>query len=88
MEMGVQHFEGCHPEDERSADTPDGHVPQDTEQCWHCGTSTDQGCYCLECAQQSHYIPAGAVYHCKRCGRWWAYMTGINVTTITFPWNL
>ena len=25
-----------------------------------------------------------ADYHCPTCKRWWAYMTGLNITEITF----
>lgn len=85
MPITVEHFNGCHPEHEHGPDTPNGYVPQDTEPCWHCSTMTEQGCYCLECAVNDQYVPSGSAYHCRRCGRWWAYMTGVNITTITFP---
>jgi hypothetical protein len=79
------HFPGCHPED---AEDPRGDKPreeiQDTEACWHCGTATTRGaCYCDECRDED-YIPQSAVYHCPLCKRWWAYMTGLNITEITF----
>lgn len=84
MSISLDHFKGCHPADDHAPEDPAGHVPQDIEPCWHCGTQTDMGCYCLGCADQADIIPPGAVYHCKMCDRWWAYMAGINVTTITF----
>jgi hypothetical protein len=84
MLIRPEHHKNCHPEHEHAHETTEGHTPQDIEPCWHCGTPTDQGCYCLECADNADYIAPGAVYHCKLCNRWWAYMTGLNVTTITF----
>lgn len=82
---GPSHFPGCHPED---AEDPRGGKPKDeiqgTEACWHCGTTTERGtCHCADCCDEA-YIPQGAVYHCQTCGRWWAYMTGLNITEITF----
>jgi hypothetical protein len=78
------HFPGCHPEHEQG-DRPEGRKPQDTEPCWHCGTATERGaCGCLDCQEGDIYVPIGAVYHCPTCGRWWAWMTGLNITTITF----
>ena len=80
------HFPGCHPED---AEDPRGDKPreeiEDAEPCWHCGTLTARGdCGCADCWDGADYIPPSAVYHCPACKRWWAYMTGINVTEITF----
>jgi hypothetical protein len=77
------HFPGCHPEhaeDPRKA--PAGEI-QDTEPCWHCGTPTSRGCNCQECCKQAIHIAPSAVYHCATCGRWWAWMTGLNITEIT-----
>lgn len=78
------HFKGCHPEHEHGDDTPEGYQPQETEPCWHCGTPTPHGCGCIECMDDPYIGPA-ATYHCPTCGRWWAYMTGLNITTITIP---
>jgi hypothetical protein len=75
------HFPGCHPEDAEAPETP-GHKPQETEDCWHCGTPTPHGCGCLACVD-AFDLP-GVSYHCPTCRRWWAYMTGLNITTITF----
>lgn len=75
------HFPGCHPEDDRAPDPPKGHKLQETENCWHCGTPTSQGCACADCLDADDYVAAGAMYHCETCGRWWAYMT---VTEIKF----
>ena len=79
------HFPGCHPEDaEGRRELPEGGQIEDTEACWHCGTLTERGaCRCFECFD-SDYIPPSAVYHCRTCGRWWAWMTGLNITEITF----
>jgi hypothetical protein len=78
------HFPGCHPEDaEGRREAAIGEI-QDTENCWHCGTPAPRGCDCFECWENSDYVPQSAVYHCKTCGRWWAWMTGLNITTITF----
>lgn len=79
-----QHFPGCHPEDAQAPDAPRGYQPQETEDCWHCGTPTPRGCNCWDCQEGSDYIPTAASYHCKTCGRWWAWMTGLNITEITF----
>lgn len=82
--MVTEHFKGCHPDDDRAPETP-GHEPQQTEPCWHCGTPTERGvCGCYECWDGADYVPPSAVHHCSTCGRWWAYMTGINITKITF----
>ena len=79
------HFPGCHPEDAEAArDDSDAPKGLDTENCWHCGTPTSRGCHCDDCIDASDYIPPAAIYHCPTCGRWWAYMTGLNITTITF----
>jgi hypothetical protein len=88
MEMGVQHFPGCHQGDDQPSDKPAGYVPQDTEQCWHCGTATDRGCYCLMCAARAAKFLPGDVYHCPRCDRWWNYVGPVSVAAITFPWNV
>jgi hypothetical protein len=82
----AEHFRGCHPEDaEDQREVPDGYQPQETEDCWHCGTPTGRGdCGCSECWDGADYVPPSAVYHCPTCGRWWAWMTGLNITTITF----
>jgi len=84
MSVTGEHFPGCHPEDaeaSREAPTP---IP-DTEPCWHCGTATAHGgCGCWECMDTADCIPPEAIYHCPVCMRWWAYMTGLNITTITF----
>ena len=80
-----EHFYGCHPED------AEDHRPfkavseiADTESCWHCGTPTSRGCSCPECLDSADYVPPSAIYHCDTCGRWWAYMTGLKLTTIEF----
>ncbi|HEV2376195.1 MAG TPA: hypothetical protein VGS19_29000 [Streptosporangiaceae bacterium] len=79
----TEHFHGCHPEDEQDQ-RPSPEAPADTERCWHCRTETTRGaCRCADCLD-GEYIPQGAIYHCPVCGRWWAYMTGLNITTITF----
>lgn len=79
----IGHFYGCHPEHEQGSQVP-GHEPQDVEECWHCGTPTRRGCDCSECWNGADYIPTAASYHCPTCGRWWAWMTGLNITSITF----
>jgi hypothetical protein len=79
-----QHFRGCHPEDAQAPEAPKGYQPQETEDCWHCGTPTTRGCHCQDCLEGSDYVPMDASYHCKTCGRWWAWMTGLNITEITF----
>ena len=78
------HFPGCHPEhDADPRETPAGEIQQ-IEPCWHCSTPTERGaCRCPDCLDES-YIPQTAMYHCPTCRRWWAWMTGLNVTTITF----
>ena len=81
----ADHFPGCHPEDaEDPRETPSGYEPRDTENCWHCGTAASLGCNCADCAGEADYVPPSAVYHCPTCGRWWAWMTGLNITEITF----
>jgi hypothetical protein len=78
------HFRDCHPEDTEASAEVAGEI-QDVEACWHCGTPTTRGaCHCPECRGSDEYVPQSAVYHCQTCGRWWAYMTGLNITTITF----
>ena len=79
------HFPGCHPEDaEDPREVPEGYQPGDVEECWHCGTPARRGaCRCADCLG-GDYIPPGAMYHCPACKRWWAWMTGLNITTITF----
>jgi hypothetical protein len=80
------HFKGCHPDDEQKApknERPLSEIP-DTEECWHCRTLTTRGvCNCADCWEGADYVPPSAVYHCRTCGRWWAYMTP-RITTITF----
>ena len=80
-----EHFPGCHPEDaEDSRELPEGEQIKDTEPCWHCGTPTTRGtCGCGDCCYDD-YIPQQAMYHCPTCKRWWAWMTGLNITEITF----
>lgn len=80
-----EHFPGCHPEDaEDRRELPEGEQIRGTENCWHCGTPTTRGtCFCADCRDET-YIPQAAVYHCPTCKRWWAWMTGLNITTITF----
>jgi hypothetical protein len=81
----AEHFDGCHPEDDKDPrETPEGHQSGGIEDCWHCGTPTKQGCGCFDCYDAADYIPPTAIYHCPTCKRWWAYMTGLNITTITF----
>ena len=83
--MSGRHFPGCHPEDTTDPrEVPEGYEPGGPEDCWHCGTETPQGCQCWDCMDNADYVPPTAAYHCPTCGRWWAYMTGLNVTTITF----
>jgi hypothetical protein len=79
------HFPGCHPEDAQGTrELPEGEQIKDTEPCWHCGTATTRGaCRCAGCLYDD-YIPQQAVYHCPVCKRWWAWMTGLSVTAITF----
>jgi len=79
-----EHFYDCHPEDSRAPDPPAGTEIKDVEPCWHCGTPTPRGCRCGDCLDSADYVPPEAIYHCPTCGRWWAWMTGINVTTIKF----
>lgn len=83
----LEHFAGCHPEDDHALEKSEGHTPQQEEACWHCGTPTVHGCDCVDCWNNAELVPPDCVYHCLCCGRWWAYMTGINVTTLTFPGN-
>jgi hypothetical protein len=83
--VAASHFPGCHPED---AEDPRPSKPadqiQDVEDCWHCGTPTTRGaCRCRDTCNDDD-IPMTAIYHCPACKRWWAYMTGLNITTITF----
>ena len=79
------HFPGCHTEDaEDPRQVPDGYQPGETENCWHCGTPTTRGCHCADCLDGAGYIPPEASYHCRTCGRWWAWMTGLSITEITF----
>ena len=80
-----EHFPGCHPEHaEDPRRVPPAEI-EDTEPCWHCGTPTTRGeCGCTDCWDGADYIPPSAVYHCQTCRRWWAWMTGLNVTAITF----
>ena len=78
----ADHFPGCHPEHAESSRTRG--EPQETEACWHCGAPTPRGCWCPDCHDGADYVPPSAVYHCPLCGRWWAWMTGLNITTITF----
>jgi ribosomal protein S14 len=81
--MSAGHFPGCHPEDAQASERGkyQGGQPED---CWHCGTPTSQGCNCLECSGDSaDYIPTTAIFHCRACGRYWAYMS-LRVTTLTF----
>lgn len=83
--MIAEHFPGCHPE--HAEDRREASVASlaETEPCWHCGTPTRRGyCGCSDCWEGSDYIPVSAVYHCPTCKRWWAWMTGVNITTITF----
>lgn len=70
----LEHFKGCHPEDARAAEAPEGYQPSETEQCWHCGTPTRRGCSCRECLDSDDDVPADMIYHCPVCGRWWSYM--------------
>jgi hypothetical protein len=83
MTATSEHYRGCHPEHEQG-DQPANHQAQEVEPCWHCGTPTPHGCNCIECRNNAEYIPPAAVYHCPLCGRWWAWMTGLNITTLTF----
>ena len=79
------HFPGCHPEDATDPrEVPEGHEPAETETCWHCGTPTPRGCHCWDCEDAGTYMDPAAIYHCPVCKRWWAYMAGLNITTITF----
>lgn len=81
----TEHFRGCHPDHERD-DSPkeEGYQPQDTEACWHCGTPTVRGeCGCYECWESADDVPPESVYHCRTCGRWWAWMHP-RITTIVF----
>jgi hypothetical protein len=78
------HFPGCHPEDaEDTREVPAGYQPQETEDCWHCGTPVMRGCDCADCWEGADYVPPTAVYHCPACGRWWAWMTPV-IMQITF----
>ena len=81
--MSAEHYPGCHPEAAEGAQEP-GHEPADPEPCWHCGTPTPLGCTCWDCQESADIIPPTAIYHCPVCKRWWAWMTGLNITTITF----
>ncbi len=78
-----EHFPGCHLEDaEDPRETPKGYQPQETEDCWHCGTPTTRGCNCESCLDFSDGI-LNVVHHCPVCRRWWAWMT-LNIAKITF----
>ena len=81
----TEHFPGCHPEDDKDprGDKPSEEI-ENPEPCWHCGTSTPRGCHCWDCEDAGVYMDPEAIYHCSTCGRFWAYMTGLNITTITF----
>lgn len=83
MATAIEHFIGCHPRDGKAPATPEGYEPRETEACWHCGTPTSRGCGCGDCEDAADVMPPTAVYHCRRCGRWWSYMR-LNVTKITF----
>jgi hypothetical protein len=78
----AEHFPGCHPEDaEDRQKKPLGELGG-VEDCWHCGTPTSRGCNCADCWDGADYVPPSAIYHCPTCKRWWAWMTGLNITTI------
>jgi hypothetical protein len=78
------HFPGCHPEhDKDPREVPAGEI-QETEPCWHCAAPTPRGCHCADCLDGADYVPPTAIYHCPVCRRWWAWMTGLNITTIKF----
>jgi len=79
-----QHFPGCHPEDAEDRREPAGlPAPGEAQACWHCGTSTPQGCWCADCVDGADYIPPERAYHCPLCKRWWATMRPV-ITKITF----
>jgi hypothetical protein len=78
------HFPGCHPEDAEDRRELPAWQRQYTEDCWHCGTPVQRGaCFCRDCREDAR-IPQAAVYHCPACKRRWSWMTGLNITTITF----
>jgi hypothetical protein len=79
----LEHFRGCHPEEDRAAEDHEGPADQPVEDCWHCGTQTPRGCGCADCWLSADDIPPAAVYHCPLCGRWWAYMR-LSITSFTF----
>ena len=66
-----EHFRRCHPQDAEAPEPPEGNQPQDTEDCWHCGTPTPRGCNRPDCREGADYVPPAASYHCRTCGRWW-----------------
>lgn len=39
-----EHFRGCHSQEAEAPEPPEGSQPQDTEDCWHCGTPAPRGC--------------------------------------------
>jgi len=80
----TKHFRGCHPEHEHDSGSRPGYEPQETEACWHCDTPTVRGeCGCYECWESADDVPPESVYHCRTCGRWWAWMHP-RITTIVF----
>lgn len=79
-----EHFPGCHPEhDQGDQPMPEGLKPGDADKCWHCETLTPQGCDCADCWEGADDIPPSAIFHCRTCKRWWAYMIP-RITKITF----
>jgi hypothetical protein len=87
MPITGKHFWQCHPDDGRQPDKPTDYVPQHTEPCWHCGTETDVGCYCLVCAYYAALVAPGNVYHCKGCDRWWTYDASPSIPRMALSGN-
>jgi len=81
----TEHFPGCHPGDDEAPSAGPRNEAAVTEDCWHCGTPTSQGCNCADCFDSAGYIPPSLIYHCQTCRRWWAWTTGLSVMTMTIP---
>ena len=79
-----EHFPGCHPEDAEGRAKPPQARSRTPRTAGTAAPRRRAGCGCFECYDNAGYVPPTAAYHCRTCGRWWAWMTGLNITTITF----
>lgn len=69
----AHHFD-CHPDEQDYPMVTSGYVPQDIEQCSHCGTSVRRGCWCSSCTTPPQFGDNQRLYHCPRCNRIWDYL--------------